>query len=165
MDRIADVNMIELDELIAREQTNAQSAMWGDHDLTARIDAQGFDTENPLGTLADKRMRTVVAYYAAPNGSWQPTLLKQYDHVMMLGIAPCVVAMPARGREFFLGYAPEYYGPTLVTLKWDIITDRAPDNPQEPAMPINVAPAQQQQPPCDDDDDILEIDFVEKAPK
>lgn len=140
MERIPDVNMEELNDLIATEQANAQSALWGDDDLTARIDAQGFDTENPLGTYADKRMRSVVAYFSAPDGSWQPTALKQYDHVMMLGIAPCVVAMPARGRDYFLGYAPIYYGAQLMTLKWDIITDRAPEDAEEDPMPINALP-------------------------
>jgi hypothetical protein len=141
MDRIADVDMVELDALIATELANAQSAQWGDGDLTARIDDDGFDTSNPdEGTLADPRTRAVVAYYAADNGSWQPTRLKVYDHVMMLGIAPCVVAGPARGREYFLAYAPEYYGAQLVTLKWDIVTDRAPEDPEEEPMPIDEPP-------------------------
>lgn len=147
MERIPDVNQAELDQLIATEQANAQSDLWGDDDLTDKIDAQGFDTQNPLGIFVDRRIRANVAYFQAPNGSWQPTVLKQYDHVMLLGIAPVVVAMPARGRQCFLAYAPEYYGQQLVTLEWQSITDRAPVNEAEQPMPINVLPPPQSELP------------------
>jgi hypothetical protein len=165
MDRIPDVDQSELNDLIAREQAKAQSAMWGDNDLTARIDGQGFDTNNPIWSFADKRSRAVIAYhYVSAEGCWKPTRLKQFDHVMLIGFAPCVVAMPARGREYFLGYAPEYYGAQLVPLKWDTVTDRAPNDLLEPSLPINVAPALEQQPPCDDDDeDIVELEILEKV--
>lgn len=147
MERIPGVDMVELDQLIATEQANAQSELWGDDDLTDKIDAQGFETQNPLGIFVDRRIRANVAYFQAPDGSWQPTVLKQYDHVMLLGIAPVVVAMPARGRGCFLAYAPEYYGQQLVTLEWQSITDRAPADENEAPMPINVLPPSSEPPP------------------
>lgn len=139
MERIPDVNQAELDELIAQQQASANSEIWGDHDLNDRIDAQGFETTNPDGTiLADRRTRPVITYYLSDNNSWQPSRLKQYDHVQLLGAIPVVVAMPARGRQSFLGYAPEWYGAQLMTLEASTITDRAPVNEDEEPMPINA---------------------------
>ena len=130
MERIPDVNQAELDELIAQQQASANSEIWGDHDLNDRIDAQGFETQNPDGILADRRTRPVITYYQSDNQSWQPSRLKQYDHVKLLGAIPVVVAMPARGRGSFLGYAPEWYGAQLMTLEASTITDRAPLDPE-----------------------------------
>jgi len=127
----------ELHELIVREIAEAESALWGDYDLAARIDAHGYETGNPNGLLADRRTRAEVAYYyALPDGVWLPTRLRRYDQVMLIGVVPCVVAMPARGREYFLAYAPAHYGQRLVRLRWDLITARAPYDPQEPGMPL-----------------------------
>ena len=136
MDRLEDVNQEELDALIATEMSYAQSAMWGDHDLNDKIDAQGFPTENPSGLLVDRRTRPNVAYYVEANGSWQPTRLKYNDHVTVLGAMKGVVAMAARSRDFFLFYSPEFYGASLVALEAKSITDRAPADPEEPPMPV-----------------------------
>jgi len=131
------IDQTELDDLIAREIAEAQSAMWGDHDLGDRIDANGYETDNPSGTLADRRTRAVVAYHCQlPEGTWCPTRLRRQDQVMLIGAVQCVVAMPARGREYFLGYAPAHYGPRLVRFKWDLVTARMPSDPGDPGMPI-----------------------------
>lgn len=138
MERIENVNEEELNTLIEKEQANAQSEMWGDGDLTARIDAQGFETTNPTGILCDRRMREVIAYYQDPSSAWLPTRLKANDHVMLIGAVAAVVAMPARGRDSILVYAPETYGPQLVTITSSSVTDRAPLDPEEDPMPINA---------------------------
>lgn len=131
------IDQTELDDLIAREIAEAQSAMWGDHDLNDRIDANGYETDNPQGTLADRRTRAVVAYHCAlPEGTWCPTRLRRQDQVMLIGAVQCVVAMPARGREYFFGYAPAHYGARLVRFKWDLVTARLPSDPGDPGMPI-----------------------------
>jgi len=131
------IDQTELDDLIAREIAEAQSVMWGDHDLGDRIDANGYETDNPQGTLADRRTRAVVAYHCAlPEGTWCPTRLRRQDQVILIGAVQCVVAMPARGREYFLGYAPAHYGPRLVRFKWDLVTARLPSDPGDPGMPI-----------------------------
>ena len=146
MERIEGIDQEELDSLIAAEQASANSEMWGDHDLNDRIDADGFETQNPDGILADRRTRPVITYYRSDDQSWQPSRLKQYDHVQIVGAIEVVVAMPARGRESFLAYRQEYYGASLVTLESSTITDRAPVNEGEEAMPIN-APLPGEPPP------------------
>lgn len=138
MERIADIDMDELNSLIAAEQASANSEMWGDHDLNERIDQDGFETENPDGILADRRTRPVITYYQSDNGSWQPSRLKQFDHVQLVGAIAVVVAMPARNRQSFLAYRQEYYGASLVTIESSTITDRAPVNEGEEPMPINA---------------------------
>jgi hypothetical protein len=161
MDRIEDVNRQELDALIAAEMEAATHPEYGDHDLTEQIDVLGMPTTNPRGTYCDRRTRAHIAYYPAEDGSWQPTRLKTYDHVAMGSPdAVAVVAMPARGRQYFLAYAPEHYGAQLVTLPWPIVSDRAPVIPDEEPMPLNVPPSPEEPTPlpdtvshCDDDFD------------
>jgi hypothetical protein len=152
MDRIPDVDQVELDALIAQEMANATSAEWGDSDLTEQIDVYGFPTVNPRGVYCDRRTRAHIAYYHAEDGSFQPSRLKQYDHVAMGSPeAVAVVAMPARGRQYFLAYAPAYYGAQLVTLPWTLVSDRAPVNPAEEPMPINVPPPDVEPTPVNDE--------------
>lgn len=137
MDRIEDVNQEELDSLVAAQMAEANSAMWGDWDLNEKIDAEGYPTENPDGLFVDRRTRPQIAYYVdTPTGRWLPSRLKVDDHVQMLGAFVGVVAMASRDRRFFLIYAPDIYGPLLVPLDISGVTDRAPADAQEPAMPI-----------------------------
>jgi hypothetical protein len=137
MDRIEGVDQAELDALIAAEMEAATHPEYGDHDLTELINAAGFPTSNPRGVYADRRTRGHIAYYLADDGSWQETRLKQFDHIEMSPGAYAVVAMPARGRQYFLAYAPEYYGAQLVTLPWSLVTDRAPVIEGEAPMPLD----------------------------
>lgn len=148
MDRIEDVNTEELDSLVAAQMAEANSAMWGDWDLNEKIDEEGYPTENPTGLYVDRRTRPNVSYYFdTPTGRWLPSRLKANDHVQMLGAFVGVVAMASRDRRFFLIYAPDIYGPLLVPLDAAGVTDRAPLDPEEEAMPINAPPPAPEPPP------------------
>jgi hypothetical protein len=135
VDRFVPVDQAHEDELRAQQSADAATQ---DVDLTLRIDAQGRPTEDADGILCDRRDREHVCYFEH-EGRWLPTVLKRGDHVMLSGM-PLRVIGPARHREFFLGYWPEEFGDSLLTIMSTGINDRAPQDPAEVPLPINVLP-------------------------
>lgn len=156
MKRFADIDHTKLQALVDAETAQAQSEVWGDGDLTARIDDDGYPTNNPRGTLCDHRAREVVCYFATAAGTWQPTRLKRGDHVLVLGVLRVVVAMPARNRQRFLAYAPDVFGDdALRPIEWSAVTDRAPADPTESPMPLDIV--DDQAPNLDPEEDPIAV--------
>lgn len=154
MDRLSelDASQSHIDDLRADQHAAALPPRSEDDDLTDRIDASGAATTDPSGILADRRDRTVTAYYEQSSGLWKPTLLKPNDDADCGGWYVRVVG-PARDRAFFLGYYGPWFGDMLIPIEARYLYDRAPADANETAMPIvppdppaQFAGQQQQQP-------------------
>lgn len=134
MERYSDIDQSVCDA--ARARLLAES-LAGDSDLTDRIDANGFPTQDPSGILYDRSDRTVISYYPAPDGSFQPTRLKLWDDVDIGGI-PVRIIGAGRSHEMAAGICPWFGDMILMFEAIPSVRDRAPFDPQEtPAMPIS----------------------------
>lgn len=143
MERLTNVDQQQIDQIRADRDAGAATR---DLDLMKKVDAQGFDAgEGELGQgemYIDRSDRPHVSYYQKPDGSWAPSNLKPDDHIMLFDVLPLVVIGTCSGRNTYACVSPEVWGDYSVQLMplgaptegW--YTDRAPADPNEPAMPI-----------------------------
>lgn len=135
MDRWTDADPSDCMAVLAQQMRDAAAVK--DADLTERIDADGHPTTDPSGILADRSDREHVAYYQTSDGRWLPSALKVGDDVLCGGFVPVRVAGPARGRSLFSGYYEPWFGSEmLVPIDVQYVSDRAPLDSSETAMPV-----------------------------
>lgn len=140
MDRIT-VSQTSVDA--CRVSDNAEVAAGIDDPYTDKIDASGFPTDDPSGLMVDRRDRPHVVYYQAPDGSWQPTPLKNNDDVQVYaGAVPPIYARvigPANQRDWFscwVEFSAEPYDKMEMYVNVVDVADRAPVDPNETPMPL-----------------------------
>lgn len=82
----------------------------------------------------------VSGFYPGKSDPLPGTALKLDDQVMWFDFAPTHVVWGYDTPDFFIGYCPEIFGDTYLTMPGEYITDRAPVDPSEPPMPIFPPP-------------------------
>ncbi len=100
------------------------------------------DESDPLDSRL--RVRDVgpeqLCSYQDANGDWQPTRLRQGDHVRTNDDLEGEVVCPGVGRTQFLLYHRGFRGWTCQTFDVSAVVDRAPVDTNEPGDPMPVIP-------------------------
>lgn len=152
MDRFTDADPNERIPFWRTFNVEGATVRGEDDDLLKRIDLDGNELPDgevgqppgPGAVYIDRRDREHVCYYQDSQGRWKPTHLKRGDHVIAGGL-PLEVIGPAGGREVFFGYYNAWFGDERLPIEVKYVYDRAPLDPNEPAMP--VIPAEEPAPP------------------
>lgn len=140
MERFTDIDQEVCDA--ARASLLAE-AEWGDSDLTARIDENGFPTDDQSGILFDRSDRESVCYYQAADGSYRPTKLKIGDDVLIAGCIPARCIGAARSH-YMASFISPWFGACVMPFEvLSSVTDRAPLAPEEGA-PFPLVPEAEQ---------------------